>query len=93
MDDDDEVPQCSVCFTHFSNMETLRKHMAAIHKKEAPAPAPAPAPEGSSSSKRPREEEEEEAEAGAEDAEEEDGDDGETAWRRGAATPRASAAG
>ena len=62
MDDDDEVPQCSVCFTHFSNMETLRKHMAAIHKKEAPAPAPAPAPEGSSSSKRPREEEEEEAE-------------------------------
>lgn len=50
--DDDEPPLCPHCGTHFANRETLCKHIAAIHKKEAP-----PVPE-SSSKKRPLPEEE-----------------------------------
>ena len=53
---DDDIPTCPDCGTTFGSHETLRKHMAAIHKKgEEPVCPTAPAPSSSSSNKRPRE--------------------------------------
>ena len=45
MSDDDST--CPDCGTHFANAATLRKHVAAIHKKE-------PEPQAAPSAKRPR---------------------------------------